>query len=1072
MSNLVLVYLVLFNFVNSGLFVPGLLAVFLYCWNVSIVRNDSFLSFVANNLITYNCSANLNNLYNGGFMLAMFMIIQIFSGILLTMHYSFSFYAIVYIVKDLAVGWLFRYMHSMNCSMVHLLVLAHIIRGLQYLSYLFTPNVYLSGLVLYIMIVIISFLGYVLPYGQMSFWGATVITNIVALIPNLMEVLLGDYVMGVVTLRRFFVFHFVLSLVLLVVMLVHIIFLHKFGSTNPLFFNNLKVNFYPYFYAKDLYMFFFVLLALLLNYFNFMELSHSDNNVEANPLVTPLHIVPEWYFLSFYTVLKAINSKIAGILLMVAFFVLLFNVVSFNYTTVVVWNGNNTNVVMDWFALYAIFMFVGAKLPLAIYLYLAKLYIVIIYGRMFQTHSNYSLGFVGMAPYFTINAYSYYFTLWNIVLWVQYAVVNVNIEVNEMLINFWVFLFFVIVSEVLLFLSFFGLLFNVYSYYVFINHYHLYYLGLLLLCHASLMANVYALFALCSMFLSLQVLEYRNLSFTLNYNNYTSLFYFITTLHLLHILIGLYMLTFVYYNRVSLFSVSSGSLKIIAQNSHRLMEYEILVNLYWNFVEFLWLLIFFLYSFFSVREYGSLNHKVIGMNYLIAALYFGLVAILFSMLIRVELLSSGNRIIFEQNNFVYNYLISIHGLGMIFFLVMPVVFAAVGNTLVPIHINAAELKLSKLNNLSFIFFVFSFVIVLNAALLEFGIGVGWTLYPPLSTYSINLSKLSLELLVIGLVFNGLASLLSSINFFVSTFYMMNVYVANLIPLYTVAVLLAAYMLILSLPVLTCGLISVLIDIMFNTVLLDPAFGGDPIFYQHLFWIFGHPEVYIMIVPSFGLINNYLTILTSKVVFGLSTMNLALVGITFLGFVVWAHHMYVTGMESDTRAYFTATTIMISIPTGTKIFNWLCSFYCNYVLFMDLNLFVFFFVFIFTVGGASGVMLGNAGVDIMLHDTYYVVAHFHQVLAIASIVSILLFVIASRESLHFLKLFQNINNSNLGFFFSSLFVHVNLLFMNLLFVGFSVMPRRIPEYSDESSTWNLLASINSLSVFLLLFVTLL
>ena len=1067
-----LILIITLNFVNSYVFSYVFLGIFLYCFNLNFNAVNYFVSFITNNLVTYNVSANLNNLYNGGFMLAIFMVLQIVSGILLTMHYSFAFYAIVYIVKDLSTGWFFRYMHSMNCSMIHFLVLIHVLRGLQYLSYLYTPNVYLSGIVLYILIVVISFLGYVLPYGQMSYWGATVITNIVALIPNLMEVLLGNYVMGTVTLRRFFVFHFILSLVLIVVMLIHIIFLHKFGSTNPLFFNNVKINFYPYFYAKDLYMFFFVLLTLFLNYFNFVELSHSDNNVEVNPLVTPLHIVPEWYFLSFYTVLKAINSKIAGILLMVAFFVLLFNVVSFNYTTILVWNSNNTNIVMDWFALYAIFMFIGAKLPLAIYLYLAKLFIVIIYARMFNSHMNYSNSNITMASYFTINAYSYYFTVWNIVLWVQLATMHVNIEMNESLINNWVFLFFIIVSEVLLFLSFFGLLFNVYSYYIFVNHYHLYYTGLLILCHASLMSNTYVLYMLSSMFVSLQVLEYRNMTYTLNYNNYTSLFYFITTLHLLHILIGLYMLMFVYYNRTLLYSKSNMSYSLIALNAHRVMEYEVLVNLYWNFVEFLWLLIFFLYSYFNVREYGSLNHKVIGMNYLIASVYFGLVAILFSMLIRIELLSSGNRIIFEQNNFVYNYLISLHGLGMIFFLVMPVVFAAVGNTLVPIHINAAELKLSKLNNLSFIFFIFSFVLIINGALLEFGIGVGWTLYPPLSTYSINLSKLSLELVVLGLVFNGLASLLSSINFFVSTFYMMNIYVVSLIPLYTMAVLLSAYMLIVSLPVLTCGLISILLDIMLNTVLLDPAFGGDPVFYQHLFWIFGHPEVYIMILPSFGLVNNYLTILTSKVVFGLSTMNLALVGITFLGFVVWAHHMYVVGLESDTRAYFTATTIMISIPTGTKIFNWLCSFYCNLVLFMDMNMFIFFFVFIFTVGGASGVMLGNAGVDIMLHDTYYVVAHFHQVLAIASVLSILLFVIATKDTLHFLKLFNNINASNIGFLFTSLFVHVNLLFMNMLFVGFSVMPRRIPEYSDESTLWNLLASINSLSVFILLLFTML
>lgn len=1032
-----------------------------------------FVSFVQNNLISYNVSYTLNNLYNFGFLLAMFMILQIVSGILLSIHYNFSFMSIVYILKEITVGWIFRYFHSMNCSLIHLFLVIHILRGLYYLSYLFTPNIYISGVVLYILIVVISFLGYVLPYGQMSYWGATVITNIVALIPNVMEVLLGNYVMGLVTLKRFYILHFVMSLVLIVVMLVHIIYLHKFGSTNPMHHNNLKVAFFPYFYAKDLYIILIFFFLLFLNYFNFMELSHSDNNIEVNPLVTPLHIVPEWYFLAYYTILKAINSKVGGILLLVSFFVLLINIVVINYSVILTWNTNNLYVVMDWFALYAIMMFVGAKLPLGVYLYLAKLFIIIIYLRMFNSNMNYNN--ITFEPYFTINAYSYYFTSLNIVLWLQLAIINMNIEINEALSNTWVLLFFVIVSEILLFLSFFGLLFNYYSFHIFVNHYHLYYVGLLILCHASLLSNVYALFMLSYFFINLQILEYRNMTYTLNYNNYMSLFYLITTLHLLHILIGVYMLLFTYNTMAVLYSKSELNSSFIVLNSFKQHEYTVVVNLYWNFVEFLWILIYSLYSFFrtnNTNEYGSLNHKMIGINYFIVSIYFGIVAILYSMLIRIELFTSGNRIIFEQNNFIYNFLISLHGLAMIFFFVMPIVFAAFGNIFVPININAAELKLAKLNNLSLIVFITSFVFVLNASLLEFGIGVGWTLYPPLSTYSINLSKLSLELVLMGLVFNGLASLLSSINFFISLFYMMNVYVMNLLALFTVAILLSAYMLILSLPVLTCGILSVLIDIMFNTVLLDPAFGGDPLFYQHLFWFFGHPEVYVMILPSFGMLNNFMTIMTSKVVFGLSSMNLALVGITFLGFVVWAHHMYTVGLESDTRAYFTATTIMISIPTGTKIFNWVTSFYCNYVLFFNINIFVLFFVFIFTVGGASGVMLGNGGLDMMLHDTYYVVAHFHQVLAIASVLSILLFVLVFLDHFHFVKIFYNANISNLNFLFVSLFVHINLLFMNLLFLGFSVMPRRIPEYSDESCLWNSLASLNGFCIFLLVFIYLL
>lgn len=1071
------------NFINLSLFSMLFLLVVFYGLSLQLRHLDmqqvSLVSFVQNNLVTYNVSITLNNLYNFGFLLAIFMVLQIVSGIILSLYYNFAFSGIIYIVKDVFVGWLFRYLHSMNCSMVHFLLVVHILRGIYYLSYLATPNIWLSGLILYILIVAVSFLGYVLPYGQMSYWGATVITNIVALVPNVMELLLGNYVMSTVTLKRFYVLHFLLSLLILLVMIIHIVYLHKLGSTNPLYTNTVKVGFYPYFYAKDVYIIFLFLALLGLNYFNFVELSHSDNNIEVNPLVTPLHIVPEWYFLAYYTILKCINAKVAGILILVSFFCLLFNVVIHNYPTVMVFSSQNLYILMDWFALYAIMMFIGAKLPLAIYLYLAKLYILMVYGRMFQSHTTYcsaNLSSVGLQTYFAINAYAYYYSAVNLLLYLQYAILQTNLEWNEPGLNYYVLLLFVIFSEVGLFLSFFCLLFDTYSFSVDVNHYHLYYIGLLILCHASLFSNVYILFMLSYFFINLQILEYRHAAYTLSYNTYWTLFYVITTLHLLHVLVGVYLLLYLYNTLPMVYGRSAFSAMVV-QPVHGKNEYPVVVNLYWNFVEVLWLLIFFLYSWYAslsgktqnhpVAEYSSLNHKVIGFNYFLLGAYFGLVAILYSVLIRIELFSSGNRIIFEQNNFIYNYLISLHGLLMIFFFVMPMVFSAFGNVYFPLSVNSPELKLAKLNNLSLIFLMVSFLLALNSSLLEFGIGVGWTLYPPLSTYSVNLSKLSLELVLFSLIFNGLASLLSSINFFISLFYMMNIHVVQYLNLYAVAVLLSSYMLILSLPVLTCGILSVLLDIMLNTVLLDPAFGGDPLFYQHLFWFFGHPEVYIMIVPSFGLFNQMLQASTQKPTFGASSMNLALVGITFLGFVVWAHHMYTAGMEADSRAYFTATTVMIAIPTGTKLFNWVSNIYSYTMLWMDISAFYVFFVVIFIIGGASGVLLGNASLDILLHDTYYVVGHFHQVLAIAAVLAILLTVLVQRTSLHFLPVFANFNKSNYNFLFMGLFININLLFLNMLFLGFNVLPRRIPDYSDENNLWNMLTSFHSIALVVLL-----
>lgn len=1039
----------------------ALIALQLFLETVPITSRHA-VNFVVNNLVSYNASLNLNTLYNFGFLLAILMILQIASGLLVTCHYQFSFSSIVYMVKELSTGWIIRYCHSMNCSMVHACLCIHLYRNLYYTTYLFTPSTFLSGYVLYLLVMAVSFLGYVLPYGQMSFWGATVITNIVALIPNLMEWLLGDYVMGTVTLHRFYLFHFLVSLVILLVILVHMVYLHKLGSTNPLLFSGTKISFFPYYAMKDLFSIFVVLLGLLALYLNYFAVSHSDNNLESNPLVTPLHIVPEWYFLPYYTILKSISNKVAGIVLFLAFFSFLANLTHHGLVELLSWEELTHEESLQEGLLLAQMMFIlGAELPLAVYVMSAKILIGFVYLSLFHTRSQF---LADLSPYYVVNLYTHRVFLLNTLKNVQYALTHVSLERNESTTSYAFFLAFIILSELLLFISFLTLVFDHATYWIWTNHYHLYYVGLMILAQASCLSSPLVLAVLTVTFATLQVVEYRFAVHMIHYDSYSSFFYLLTTLHLLHVLVGAYGLLYTRSQSLSVYSVSSQ-----LWVSTQITETSILLSVYWNFVEAIWLLIFWVYSHFHTSELFSLNHKIIGLNYFLTSLYFGLVAIMYSLLMRVELLSSGNRILFEQNNFVYNYLISVHGLAMIFFFVMPIVYASVGNFLFPINLNSAELKLSKLNNFSLLLYVSSFVIVAHAALVEFGIGVGWTLYPPLSTYSINLSKLSLELVLVGLVLNGTSSLLSSINFYISLFYMMHVYAISTLSLYSVAVLMSAYMLILSLPVLSAGVISLLLDISLNTVLLDPAFGGDPVLYQHFFWFFGHPEVYIMILPSFGLINHLLIHVSQKCIFGASTMMLAILGISFLGFVVWSHHMYTSGMESDSRAYFTATTVMIAIPTGTKVFNWLVQIYSVKALCSPLHLLITFFVIIFLIGGVSGVLLGNAALDVLLHDTYYVVGHFHQVLAIGSVLSILAYAYHYKMVFSALPFLKEMNVVTVPLILVGLFVNINLLFFSMLWLGFCVLPRRIPEYADEQNGWNLATSLHALFVGVLLLI---
>merc|ERR1712017_38993 len=332
-------------------------------------------------------------------------------------------------------------------------------------------------------------------------------------------------------------------------------------------------------------------------------------------------------------------------------------------------------------------------------------------------------------------------------------------------------------------------------------------------------------------------------------------------------------------------------------------------------------------SFLSLLK--NCNHKRLGIYYLLSAFIFGISGTLISVLMRIELYSSASRIISPENQNFYNVSITLHGLLMIFFLVMPALFGGFGNYFVPIFQGSPEVVYPRLNNLSILVFSLSYFLVVLSLISEFGGGTGWTLYPPLSTSFMSLSPSSVSFMVFGLLMSGISSALTSLNFFV-TILNLRSYSLTLknMPLFPWSLLITAAMLLLTFPVLSGALLMVLADLHSNTLFFDPVFGGDPVLYQHLFWFFGHPEVYILIIPAFGVISIVISGIAKKIIFGNQSMILAMSCISLLGSVVWGHHMYTVGLETDTRAYFTGVTILISLPTGTKIFNWLSSYLGN------------------------------------------------------------------------------------------------------------------------------------------------
>lgn len=472
----------------------------------------------------------------------------------------------------------------------------------------------------------------------------------------------------------------------------------------------------------------------------------------------------------------------------------------------------------------------------------------------------------------------------------------------------------------------------------------------------------------------------------------------------------------------------------------------------------------------NLRWFWTTSAKDISILYFIYGIFTAIIGSILSLEIRLELGLNGEHIINSSNyGNIYNSIVTAHALIMIFYFVMPITLGGFGNYLIPTLIGAIDMAYPRINGLSFWLLLPSLLLLYLSLFIENGVGTGWTIYPPLSSL-IGYNNNSVDIAIIALHLAGISSLLSSINFIIT---IINMRLPGLklfdLPLFVWSILITTILLLLSLPILASALTMLLTDRNINTSFFNNSLGGDVVLFQHLFWLFGHPEVYILIIPIFGIISHVINIFSQKEIYGSISMIYAMISIAILGFAVWSHHMYTVGLDVDSRAYFTGATLIIAIPTGIKIFSWLATLFHG-KLRLELPLYYSIgFLILFTIGGLSGVLLANASLDISYHDTYFIIGHFHYV----SSMGVLFGLLSGYYYWSPIILSYKYNNLLSYIQFWTLLIGVNITFMPMHFLGLNGLPRRIGDYPENYSYYNILASIGSfisiISLFLFIYI---